>query len=105
MNNFEKITLLKSSNHSLSDRMKNLNTRSAIIGRIFNERTKIVDEDELIVLDDFYKCTWYGYYKVFTLDELSKIYELLLVDYIRLSNEMKNNGKTILKLRGNKWSI
>lgn len=105
MTDFEKIVLLKQSNHSLSDRMKNLNTRSAIICRIFNERTEPVDEDELIVLDDFYKCTWYGYYKVFTLDELSKIYDLLLVDYIRLSKEMENNGKTILKLRGNKWSI
>lgn len=105
MNNFEKITLLKSANQSLSDRMKNLNIRSAIIGRIFNERTEIVDEDKLIVLDDFYKCTWYEYYKGFTFDELSKIYELLMIDYIRLSKEMKNNGKTILKLRGNKWSV
>ncbi|MEG1299485.1 MAG: hypothetical protein RSC93_02085 [Erysipelotrichaceae bacterium] len=105
MNDFEKIVLLKQSNHSISDRLTNINIRSAIIGRVFNERTKLVDEDELIVLDDYYKCTWYGYYKVFTFNELGNMYESLLKEYISLSNEMKTNGKKILKLRGNKWSI
>lgn len=105
MTNFQNIVLLKQSNHSLSARMKNINIQSAIIGRVFNERTKIVDEEELIVLDDYFKCTWYGYYKVFTFNELGDMYKNLLKKYIQLSNEMRLNSKKILELRGNKWSI
>ena len=102
---FNRIIKAKNLNKSACDRMKNLNTRSEIIGRVINERTDICKEEEMIVLDDYFKCTWYGYYKFFTTQELQDMYGAIYREYVLLDKSVRNRGKYILKLRGNKWSI
>lgn len=96
---FDKITRAKQLNQSQCDQLKNLNTRSMIIGRVLNERTGIIKEECLIVLDDSFKCNWYGFYKYHTEGELQKIYSEIYVKYIGLTNHIKQRSKYILNLR------